>query len=51
MAYQGECDCCHEFSDADSLIYIERYEQMLCDYCINEIINSLESEDERKVKA
>ena len=47
MALQGECDCCHESCNVDSLIYVDRYGQDLCSACINEIINSLESENER----
>ena len=42
MAVQYECDCCHDTYDIDTIIYIERYEQMLCAMCINEIINSLQ---------
>ena len=42
MALQAECDCCHEFWHIESLIWIKRYEQVLCSECINEIIDSLE---------
>lgn len=47
MAYQYECDDCGESCAIEDIMYIERYKQNLCSVCINEVINSMENEDER----
>jgi len=42
MSYQLECDVCGDSHDSESILFIERFNKLMCSCCINDVMHSLE---------
>lgn len=41
MAFQNNCNKCNEFFPQDTLVYIRSQAQILCEDCINYLVDDL----------